>query len=163
MTPRKKRTYGSEIYKKYIKKPTIALFQVTTNLLQDKGETKAMIKNNLDAVSLLGHSLQDTSTMRRQKIKPFLDRTCASLCDLEYTDTQQLFGEDINKSLNRAKDVGNLKKQIFPETSRTTKSSFQPFPNTRTNGRNSFLYKSPNNQRGPPNKYKNHYMKFSKI
>ena len=97
MTPRKKRTYGSEIYKKYIKKPTIALFQVTTNLLQDKGETKAMIKNNLDAVSLLGHSLQDTSTMRRQKIKPFLDRTCASLCDLEYTDTQQLFGEDINK------------------------------------------------------------------
>ena len=156
MTPRKKRTYGSEIYKKYIKKPTIALFQVTTNLLQDKGETKAMIKNNLDAISLMGHSLQDISTMRRQKIKPFLNRTCASLCDLEYTDTQQLFGEDINKSLNRVKDVGNLKKQTFPETSRNTKSSLQRFPRTRTHGRNSFLYKSTNNQRGPPNKYKNH-------
>ena len=128
-----------------IQKATIALVQVTDNLLQDKRETKATIKNNLDAISLMGHSLQDISTMRHQKIKPFLNRTCASLCDLEYTDTRQLFGEDINKSLNRAKDVGNLKKQMFPETTRTTKNSFQPFLKTRTHGRNSFLYKSPNN------------------
>ena len=56
--------------------------------------------------------------MRCQKTKPFLNRTCVSLCDLEYTDTQQLFGEDINKSLNRARDIGSLKKQMFPKTSR---------------------------------------------
>ena len=140
---------------KNIQKTTIALVQVTDSLLQDKGETKAMIKNNLDAISLMRHSWKDISTMRRQKIKPFLNRTCASLCDLEYTDTQQLFWEDINKSLNRAKDVGNLKKQMFPETTRTAKNSFQPFPKTRTHGRNSFLYKSPNNQRELSNKYKN--------
>ena len=155
MTPRKKRTYGSEIYKKYIKKPTIALFQVTTNLLQDKGETKAMIKNNLDAVSLLGHSLQDTSTMRRQKIKPFLDRTCASLCDLEYTDTQQLFGEDINKSLNRAKDIGSLKK-YSPKPADAQKVACNHSPRQETMVEILFLCKSPNNQRGRPNKYKNH-------
>ena len=155
MTPRKKRTYGSEIYKKYIKKPTIALFQVTTNLLQDKGETKAMIKNNLDAVSLLGHSLQDTSTMRRQKIKPFLDRTCASLCDLEYTDTQQLFGEDINKSLNRAKDIGSLKK-YSPKPADAQKVACNHSPRQETMVKILFLCKSPNNQTGRPNKYKNH-------
>ena len=155
MTPRKKRIYGSEIYKKYIKKPTIALFQVTTNLLQDKGETKAMIKNNLDAVSLLGHSLQDTSTMRRQKIKPFLDRTCASLCDLEYTDTQQLFGEDINKSLNRAKDIGSLKK-YSPKPADAQKVACNHSPRQETMVEILFLCKSPNNQRGRPNKYKNH-------
>ena len=155
MTPRKKRTYGSEIYKKYIKKPTIALFQVTTNLLQDKGETKAIIKNNLDAVSLLGHSLQDTSTMRRQKIKPFLDRTCASLCDLEYTDTQQLFGEDINKSLNRAKDIGSLKK-YSPKPADAQKVACNHSPRQETMVEILFLCKSPNNQRGRPNKYKNH-------
>ena len=155
MTPRKKWTYGSEIYKKYIKKPTIALFQVTTNLLQDKGETKAMIKNNLDAVSLLGHSLQDTSTMRRQKIKPFLDRTCASLCDLEYTDTQQLFGEDINKSLNRAKDIGSLKK-YSPKPADAQKVAYNHSPRQETMVEILFLCKSPNNQRGRPNKYKNH-------
>ena len=155
MTPRKKRTYGSEIYKKYIKKPTIALFQVTTNLLQDKGETKAMIKNNLDAVSFLWHSLQDTSTMRRQKIKPFLDRTCASLCDLEYTDTQQLFGEDINKSLNRAKDIGSLKK-YSPKPADAQKVACNHSPRQETMVEILFLCKSPNNQRGRPKKYKNH-------
>ena len=102
---------------KNIQKATIALVQVTNNLLQNKGKTKTMIKNNLDGISFMGHSLQDISTTRHQKIKPFLNRTCASLYDLEYTDTQQLFSEDINKSLNRAKDVGNLRKQMFPETS----------------------------------------------
>ena len=76
---------------KNVQKATIALVQVTDNLLQDKGETKGMIENNLDAISLMDHSLQDISTMKRQKIKPFLNRTCAPLCDLEYTDTQQLF------------------------------------------------------------------------
>ena len=153
---RKKADVRLQNLQKNIQKATIALVQVTDNLLQDKRETKSLIKNNLHAISLLGHSLQDISTMRRQKIKSFLNRTCSSLCDLEYTDTQQHFGEDINKSLNRVKDVGNLKKQTFPETSRNTKSSLQRFPKTRTHGRNSFLYKSTNNQRGPPSKYKNH-------
>ena len=57
---------------KNIQKATIAPVQVTDNLLQDKGETKAMIKNNLDAISLMGHSLQDISTTRCQKgvLKP---------------------------------------------------------------------------------------------
>ena len=155
-TSRKKADLRLQNLQKNIQKATIALVQVTDNLLQDKRETKSLIKNNLHAISILGHSLQDISTMRRQKMKSFLNRTCSSLCDLEYTDTQQLFGEHINKSLNRVKDVGNLKKQTFPETSRNTKSSLQRFPRTRTHGRNSFLYKSTNNQRGPPNKYKNH-------
>ena len=55
-----------------IQKATIALVQVTDNLLQDKRETKATIKNNLDAISLMGHSLQDISTTRCQKgvLKP---------------------------------------------------------------------------------------------
>ena len=74
---------------KNIQKATIALVQVTNNLLQDKGETKTMIKNNLDAISHMGHSLQNISTTKCQKIKPFLNWTCASLCNLEYTDTQQ--------------------------------------------------------------------------
>ena len=108
-----------------------------------------MIKNNLDAISLMEHSLQDISTMRRQRIKLFLNRTCVSLSDLEYTDTQQTFWEEINKSLNRAKDVGNLEKEMFPETSRSIKSSFQPFPKTRTHDRNSFLYKSPTTKGNP--------------
>ena len=82
---------------KNILKETIALVQVTDNLLQDKGETEAMIKNNLDAISLLWHSLNDISTMRGQKIKPFLKQTCASVCDLEYTDTTTFWGRHKQK------------------------------------------------------------------
>ena len=54
---------------KNIQKATIALVQVTDNLLQDKGETKPMIKNSLNAIFIMGHSLQDISTMRCQKVK----------------------------------------------------------------------------------------------
>ena len=68
--PQKKADLRLRNLQKNIQKATIALVQVTDNLLQDKGETKAMIKNNLDAISLMGHSLQDISTMRRQKIEP---------------------------------------------------------------------------------------------
>ena len=39
--------------------------------------------------------------MRCQKLKPFLNQACASLCDLEYTYKQQLFWEDINKSFQK--------------------------------------------------------------
>ena len=56
---------------KNIQKANIALDQVTNNLLQDKGKIKTMMKNILDAIALMGHSLQDISTMRRKKIKPF--------------------------------------------------------------------------------------------
>ena len=56
---------------KNIQKANIALDQVTNNLLQDKGKIKTMMKNILDAIALMGHSLHDISTMRRKKIKPF--------------------------------------------------------------------------------------------
>ena len=114
-----------------------------------------MIKNNLDGISLMGHSLQDISTTRRHEIKPFLNRTCVSFCDLECKDTQQLFGEDINKSLNRAKDIGSLKK-YSPKPADAQKVACNHSPRQETMVEILFLCKSPNNQRGRPNKYKNH-------
>ena len=75
-----------------------------------------MVKRNLDAISLLGHVSQDLSLLRRQKLKPALHPKCAGLCDLEYTDTKQLLGEDISKSLVKAKKVGGLRKHFQPET-----------------------------------------------
>ena len=48
-------------------------------------------------------------------MKPALHQKCAGLCDLEYADTKQLFGEDISKSLVRAKEVEGFRKQFQPE------------------------------------------------
>ena len=59
---------------------------------------KEPIERNLDAVSLLGLVSQELSSVRRQKLKPALHSKCDGLCDLEYTDTKQLFGEDIKFS-----------------------------------------------------------------
>ena len=44
-------------------------------------------------------------------------------CEICSAQTQQLFEEDVNKSLNSTKDVCSLKKKMFPETSRSTKAA----------------------------------------
>ena len=85
---------------KNIQKAAVALVRVTDGLLQANCNIKETIKRNLDAISLLGHVSQDFSSLRRQKLKPALHPKCAGLCDLE-----QLFGEDISKSLVKAKDL----------------------------------------------------------
>ena len=74
------------------------------------------IKRNLDAISLLGYVSQDLSSLRRHKLKPTLHPKCVGICDVGYSDTKQLFGEDINQSLVRAKEVGGLHKQFQHET-----------------------------------------------
>ena len=108
---------------KNIHKASVALGRVTDGLLQANCNIKETIKRNLDAISLLGHVSQDLSSLRRQKLKPALHPKCAGLCDLEYTDTKQLFEEDISKSLVKAKEVGGLRKQFQPETYKNSQGS----------------------------------------
>ena len=102
-----------------------------------------------NAISLMGHSLKDTLAVWQQKIKPLLNGICFSLCDLEYKNTKHLFREHINKSLNRAKDVGSTKKQIIPETTGGSKTS-QQFNKTKIYERNYFLYKDRKQLNGIP-------------
>ena len=85
---------------KNIQKAAVALLRVTNGLLEANCNIKESIKRNLDAISLLGHLSQDLFSLRRQKLKPVLHPKCAGLCDLEYTDTKQLFGEDISKKFS---------------------------------------------------------------
>ena len=108
---------------KNIQKAAVALARVTDGLLQANCNIKETIKINLDAISLLGHVSQDLSSLRRQELKPALHPKCAGLCDLEYTDTKQLFGEDISKSLVKAKEVRGLRKQFQPETYKNSQGS----------------------------------------
>ena len=84
-------------------------------LLQVNCNIKISIKRNLDAISVLAHVSEDLSSLRRQKLKPAQHPKCAELCDLEYADKKQLFGEDISKSLVKAKEVGGLRKECQPK------------------------------------------------
>ena len=74
------------------------------------------IKRDFDGISLLSHVSRDLSSLRRHKLKPTLYPRYAGICELEYSHTKQFFGEDINQSLVRAKEVGGLHKQFQHET-----------------------------------------------
>ena len=78
-----------------------------------------IIKRKLDAISLLGHVSKDLSSPRRDRLNSALHPKCASLRDLEYTDTKNLSREGISKSLVKSKEVGGLCKQFQPETYKT--------------------------------------------
>ena len=95
---------------KNIQKAAAALVRVTDDLLEANCNIKESVKRNLGEISLLGNVSQDLSSLRRQKLKPALHPRCAELCDLEYPDTKQLFGEYISKSLVKAKEVEGLHK-----------------------------------------------------
>ena len=134
---------------KNIQKSTAALVRVTDGLLKASCNIKESIKKNLDAISLLGHVSQDFSSLRLQKLKPALHPKCAGLCDLEYTDTKQLFGEDISKSLVKAKEVGGVSKQFQPETYKNSQGSKYQNRFKHYSRKDSFLYKSFHQYKGP--------------
>ena len=118
-------------------------------------DVKETIKICLDAISLLGHTSQDISSMRRQKLKSAFNARYASLCELDYTDCTNkfLFGDDLSKSLNKARDITNLKRSIQPDKKyQSSNNSYYSSNNSNANRRpsNSFLYKGNNNQHGPP-------------
>ena len=135
---------------KNIQKAAVALLRVTNGLLEANCNIKESIKRNLDAISLLGHLSQDLLSLRRQKLKPVLHPKCAGLCDLEYTDTKQLFGEDISKSLVKAKEVGGVSKQFQPETYKNSQGSKYQNRFKHYSRKDSFLYKSSHQYKGPP-------------
>ena len=135
---------------KNFQKAAVALVRGTDGLLQANCNIKETIKRNLDAISLLGHISQDLSLLRCQKLKPVLHPNCAGLCDLEYTDTKQLFGEDISKSLVKAKEVGCLCKQFQPETYKNSQGSKYQNRFKHYSLKDSFLYKSSHQYKGPP-------------
>ena len=134
---------------KNIQKAAVGLVRVTDGLLQANCNIKETIKRNLDAISLLGHVSQDFSSLRCQKLKPALHPKCAGLCDLEYTDTKQLFGEDISKSLVKAKEVGGLRKQFQPETYKNSQGSKYQNRFKHYSPKDSFLYKSSHQYKRP--------------
>ena len=69
---------------------------------------------------------------------------------LEYTDTKNLFGEDISKSLVKAKEVGGLCKQFQPETYKNSQGSKHQNRFKRYSAKDSFLHKNSHQYKGPP-------------
>ena len=90
-----------------IQKAAVANLKTIENLLHNNKcvDVKNLLKSNLDAISLLGHTCSELSSIRRVQIKPALNSEFSSLCDKEYDDSEILFGSDITKNLNKAKEL----------------------------------------------------------
>ena len=107
----------------------------------------------MDSLALLGQSCKELSSIRRNKIKPTLARDCTHLCDMEYDDTELLFGQDIAKSIAKAKELGKVTNSL----SQSGKKYSSPYKYERKDkgGRNQrnkqhhFLEKGRRNQNGP--------------
>lgn len=84
-----------------LKTATFALLKSSNLLVGEKNEAgKTMLAENIDAVVLLGHAVEDISTLRREKIIPTVTPDYASICnkDSEATGASKcLFGDYLPK------------------------------------------------------------------
>ena len=79
----------------------------------EKFDVKRLIEASLDAVAILGHTSNKLSTLRKENIRPLLSDDYKSLCKLDFTGADLLFGEDLSKSMTHAKEMSTITKAVF--------------------------------------------------
>ena len=91
----------------------------------EKFDVKGLIETSLDAVAILGHTSNKLSTLRKENIRPLLIDDYKSLCKLDFTGADLLFGEDLSKSMTRAKEMSTITIAVFkkPQQSFQSKST----------------------------------------
>ena len=124
-------------FQRNVQKAAVAISQVADQILQksnllmkvnDKIDTeserfdvKGLIETSLDAVAILGHISNKLSTLRKENIRLLLSDDYKSLCKLDFTGADLLFGEDLSKSMTHAKEMSTITKAVF----RKPQQSFQ--------------------------------------
>ena len=124
-------------FQRNVQKAAVAISQVADQILQkkqsmkvnDKIETesnkfdvKGLIETSLDAVAILGHTSNKLSTLRKKNIRPLLSDDYKSLCKLDFTGADLLFGEDLSKSMTRAKEMSTITKAVFKKPQQSFQS-----------------------------------------
>ena len=128
-------------FQRNVQKAAVAISQVADQILQksnllmkvnDKIDTeserfdvKGLIETSLDAVAILGHISNKLSTLRKENIRLLLSDDYKSLCKLDFTGADLLFGEDLSKSMTHAKEMSTITKAVFrkPQQSFQSKST----------------------------------------
>ena len=67
-------------------------------------EPKKMESIAIDTILFMAKATNSISAERRDHLKPAMNEEVRSLCDLEPTSSEYLFGENINESLKIAKE-----------------------------------------------------------
>ena len=110
---------------KAIVKAGMALANSTQNLFRaqrgdgSKEEIKTDVRQNGDAIALLGHASQELSLHHRANIKPLLDQSYTGLCTDKVEVTKYLFGDDLAGSMKEVQELNKLCSKITPGGSKS--------------------------------------------
>ncbi|EDO42928.1 predicted protein, partial [Nematostella vectensis] len=118
-----KKLWGSSIAAEAITGKTCETSELPRNysaalLKQTKtADTTDNLSKAKDAIRLVGHATAELSHVRREQIKPVLNKEFASLCAKPGPDQDKcslLFGEDLAKQIRDAKEMNSISKSLGP-------------------------------------------------
>ena len=87
-----------------------------------------MVSTAIDAISFMAKATHSLFAERRDHLKLALNEEVRSLCDLEPTSSEYLFGENMNESLKLAKENYKLSQNLVSTKSRNKAAG----PSSRT-------------------------------
>ena len=117
-----------------ILRATAALSKIANSILasDEKGqmaESKMLVRTALDGVTLLGQAQTSLNIARKNKVKEILTDEVKEICNPSRKPTTYLFGDNINKSIKKAKEMFRMgkslgtkvqQKQKFPQQGTST-------------------------------------------
>ena len=119
---------------KSISLATSAILQIANETLKCQKESessfdhKNVVSTAIDAISFMAKATHSLSVERTDRLKPALNEEVRSLCDLEPTSSEYLFGENMNESLKLAKENYKLSQNLVSTKSRNKAAG----PSSRT-------------------------------
>ena len=127
---------------------TSAILQIANESLKCQGESvssfdhKKVISTAIDAISFMEKNTHSLSAERRDHLKPALNEEVGSLCDLEPTLSEYLFGENMNEGSMLVRENYKLSQNLASTKSRnkvagpSSRTGFKRRPDHKA--RNSF-------------------------
>ena len=77
-----------------------------------------MVSTAIDAIYFMAKATHSLPAETRDRLKPALNEEVRSLCELEPTSSEYLFGENMNESLKLAKENDKLSQNLVSTKSR---------------------------------------------
>ena len=110
---------------------TLAVLEIADKLIPTKNESRQVHLRNIigdivDSINLIGKTHKQISTKCKYCLKLVLNKNIRALCDKETSDSKHLFGENLLKSMEEAKESFRISDGIVNNsTTKFQKASYQ--------------------------------------
>ena len=110
---------------------TWAIFEIADELILAQNENRPpnlrkVMGHTVDSVTLTGRAHKQTSTERKERLKPVLNEDIRTLCDKETSDSQYLIEENLLKIMKEARESFRISNSLVNNsTTEFQKVSYQ--------------------------------------